>query len=126
MLKPSTLSKGDIIAMNRAYIDYEKFELLIQRGVIYVTKMKKNLKYTILSEAIYQTTDGLMEVGLATMVQITRMCYVDFLCYVDFFSMFNNPEKEWKSLYHRLQTHLQYRLWLTEEGLSNEKLTRTP
>ena len=48
MLKPSTLSKGDIMAMDRAYIDYEKFEQLTQRGVIYVTKMKKNLKYTIL------------------------------------------------------------------------------
>ena len=26
MLKPSTLNKGDIMAMDRAYIDYEKFE----------------------------------------------------------------------------------------------------
>ena len=42
MLKPSTLSKGDIMAMDRAYIDYEKFEQLTQRGVVYVTKMKKN------------------------------------------------------------------------------------
>lgn len=41
MLKPSTLSKGDIMAMDRAYIDYEKFEQMTQRGVIYVTKMKK-------------------------------------------------------------------------------------
>ena len=44
MLKPSTLNKGDIMAMDRAYIDYEKFEELTQRGVIYVTKMKKSLK----------------------------------------------------------------------------------
>ncbi len=42
MLKPSTLSKGDIMPMDRAYIDYEKFEQLTQRGVVYVTKMKKN------------------------------------------------------------------------------------
>ena len=34
MLKPTTLSKGDIMAMDRAYIDYDKFEQLTQRGVI--------------------------------------------------------------------------------------------
>ena len=64
MLKPSTLSKGDIMAMDRAYIDYEKFEQLTRRGVIYVTKMKKNLKYKILSDAMYQTPAGLMEVRI--------------------------------------------------------------
>lgn len=64
MLKPATLSKGDIMAMDRAYIDYEKFEQLTQHGVIYVTKMKKNLKYTILSDTMYQTPDGLMEVRI--------------------------------------------------------------
>lgn len=64
MLKPTTLSKGDIMAMDRSYIDYEKFEQLTQRGVIYVTKMKKNLKYTILSDTMYQTPDGLMEVRI--------------------------------------------------------------
>ena len=64
MLKPTTLSKGDIMAMDRAYVDYEKFEQLTQRGVIYVTKMKKNLKYTILSDTMYQSPDGLMEVRI--------------------------------------------------------------
>ena len=64
MLKPSTLSKGDIMAMDRAYIDYEKFEQLTQRGVTYVTKMKKNLKYKILSDTMYQTPDGQMEVRI--------------------------------------------------------------
>ena len=64
MLKPTTLSKGDIMAMDRAYIDYEKFEQLTRRGVIYVTKMKKNLKYTILSDTMYQTPEGLMEVRI--------------------------------------------------------------
>ena len=47
MLKQTTLSKGDIMAMDRAYIDYEKFQQLTERGVTYVTKMKKNLKYSI-------------------------------------------------------------------------------
>lgn len=61
MLQPKNLNKDDIIAIDRAYIDYEKFEALTQRGVIYVTKMKKNLNYNILQDAIYQTPDGLME-----------------------------------------------------------------
>lgn len=61
MLQPKNLNKEDIIAIDRAYIDYEKFEELTQRGVIYVTKMKKNLNYNILQDAIYQTPDGLME-----------------------------------------------------------------
>ena len=64
MLKPATLNKGDIMAMDRAYIDYEKFEQLTRRGVIYVTKMKKNLKYSILSDTMYQTPDGFMEVRI--------------------------------------------------------------
>ena len=64
MLKPSNLSKGDIVAMDRAYIDYEKFQQLTERGVIYVTKLKKNLKYTVLSDTMYQTPDGYMEVRI--------------------------------------------------------------
>ena len=62
MLKPSSLSKGDIIAMDRAYIDYEKFEQLTEKQVIYVTKMKKSLQYEILGDTIYQTPEGVMEV----------------------------------------------------------------
>ena len=62
MLKPSSLSKGDIIAMDRAYIDYEKFEQLTEKQVIYVTKMKKSLRYEILGDTIYQTPEGVMEV----------------------------------------------------------------
>ncbi len=64
MLKPSHLNKGDILAMDRAYIDYEKFEGLTQKGVIYVTKMKKSLNYSILSDTMYQTPEGLMEVRI--------------------------------------------------------------
>ena len=64
MLRPATLHKGDIMAMDRAYIDYEKFQQLTERGVIYVTKMKKSLKYTILSDTMYQTPDGLTEVRI--------------------------------------------------------------
>jgi hypothetical protein len=64
MLRPATLHGGDIIAMDRAYIDYEKLEEMTQRGVLYVTKMKKNLKYKISGDTIYQRPDGLMEVRI--------------------------------------------------------------
>ena len=64
MLQPTTLNKGDIMAMDRAYIDYEKLEEMTQRGVIYVTKMKKNLKYSILKDVMYQNPNGLMEVRI--------------------------------------------------------------
>ena len=64
MLKPSHLSKGEILAMDRAYVNYEKFEEMTQRGVIYVTKMKKSLTYSINSDTMYQTPNGLMEVRI--------------------------------------------------------------
>ena len=64
MLKPSHLNKGDIMAMDRAYIDYEKFEELSKRGVIYVTKMKKSLTYSISKDIMYQTDNGLMEIRI--------------------------------------------------------------
>ncbi len=61
MLKPANYHKGDIIAVDRAYVDYSKFDELDRRGVVYVTKMKKNLSYEPLSETIYTLPDGLME-----------------------------------------------------------------
>ena len=64
MLKPSDLNSGDIMAMDRAYIDYEKFEEMTKRGVIYVTKMKKNRNRKVLSDTMYQRPDALMEVRI--------------------------------------------------------------
>ena len=64
MLKPSVLNKGDTIAMNRAYIDYDKLEALTQREVMYVIKMKNNLKFNIIEDYMYQTAEGLMEVRI--------------------------------------------------------------
>ena len=61
MLKPSNYSSGDILAIDRAYIDYAKFEELTTRGVTYVTKMKKNLVYTIGCDTMYMSEKGLME-----------------------------------------------------------------
>ena len=59
MLKPSNYAKGDILAFDRAYIDYAKFEDLTRNDVVYVTKMKKNLVYETLSDTMYQNKEGL-------------------------------------------------------------------
>ena len=60
MLKPANYNDGDIIAMDRAYIDYARFGELTNRGVTYVTKMKKNLVYDTLSDTMYMLPCGLM------------------------------------------------------------------
>ena len=60
MLKPANYTSGDIIAFDRAYIDYAKFEELTRNGVIYVTKMKKSLVYAIGDDTMYMTPDGKM------------------------------------------------------------------
>ena len=60
MLKPANYTSGDILAFDRAYIDYAKFEELTRNGVIYVTKMKKNLVYAISDDTMYMTSDGKM------------------------------------------------------------------
>lgn len=64
MLRPSALNKGEIVVMNRAHIDYEKLEVLTQREMLYMKKMRKNLKYSIMENCIYQTKEGLMEVQI--------------------------------------------------------------
>lgn len=61
MLAPSFYNSGQIVAMDRAYINYEKFEELTQRNVVYVTKMKKNLTYEVLDGCIDMNTDGKMQ-----------------------------------------------------------------
>lgn len=61
MLVPSKFSEKEIAAMDRAYINYEKFEELTERNVVYVTKMKKNLKYELLFDFMEMTPDGKME-----------------------------------------------------------------
>ena len=61
MLKPSNYSSGDIVALDRAHIDYAKFEELTRKGVVYATKMKKNLVYETISDVMYMNASGLME-----------------------------------------------------------------
>lgn len=47
--------------MDRAYINYAKFEELTDRGAVYVTKMKKNLNHEVLVDCMRQNQHGLME-----------------------------------------------------------------
>ena len=61
MLAPSHFLHDEIVALDRAYINYEKFEELTQRNVVYVTKMKKNLKYETLVDCMDMNPDGRME-----------------------------------------------------------------
>lgn len=61
MLAPSHYKRDEITAMDRAYINYAKFEELTDRGVIYVTKMKKNLNYEVLVDCMHQNPQGVME-----------------------------------------------------------------
>ena len=61
MLVPSRSSEKEITAMDRAYINYEKFEELTVRNVVYVTKMKKNLKYELLFDFMEMAPEGKME-----------------------------------------------------------------
>ena len=50
---PADFDAGDFLAMDRAYIDIAKLEQLTQRKVVYVTKMKSNLKYETISDVMY-------------------------------------------------------------------------
>ena len=61
MLAPSYYQYNEIVAMDRAYINYEKFEELTERNVVYVTKMKKNLSYEVLVDCMDMNADGKME-----------------------------------------------------------------
>lgn len=61
MLKPVNFHDGDVLAMDRAYIDYAKLEDLTDRGVVYVTKMKKNLTFVLWEDIMWQNSMGLME-----------------------------------------------------------------
>lgn len=61
MLAPSHYSHNEIVALDRAYINYAKFEELTDRNVIYVTKMKKNLVYETKWDIMYQNEQGQMQ-----------------------------------------------------------------
>ena len=49
MLAPENFERGDLLALDRAYIDYGKFEELTKQGIVYVTKMKSGLTYKVVT-----------------------------------------------------------------------------
>lgn len=61
MLAPCHYGHDEIVALDRAYINYAKFEELTCRDVVYVTKMKKRLNYEVLVDCMHQNSQGLME-----------------------------------------------------------------
>ena len=61
MLAPNHFRHDEIVALDRAYINYAKSEALTERNVVYVTKMKKNLVYDTLVDCMYQNNNGEME-----------------------------------------------------------------
>ena len=73
MLAPSHYSRNSIVAMDRAYINYSKFEELTKLGVTYVTKMKKNLVYQTVSDVMYMNGEGLMEYRIQHVVFTKRV-----------------------------------------------------
>lgn len=60
MLAPAMYSNGEIVAMDRAYINYEKFGELTERNVVYVTKLKRNLVYETLVDCMDMDPSGRM------------------------------------------------------------------
>ena len=61
MIAPSSYPNYSLVAMDRAYINYKKFEVLTERNVVYVTKLKKNLTYEVLEDCMDMTEDGKMK-----------------------------------------------------------------
>ena len=61
MLVPSMYNAKEIVALDRAYINYGKFEELTERDVVYVTKMKKNLVYEVLVDCMDMLPSGEMQ-----------------------------------------------------------------
>ena len=61
MLIPNYYKHNEIVTMDRAYINYAKFEEMTDHDVVYVTKMKKNLSYETLVDCMDQNEEGKME-----------------------------------------------------------------
>ena len=60
-LAPTYYQHKEIVAMDRAYVNYEKFEELTDRNVVYVTKKKKSLRYETQVDCMEMNTEGKME-----------------------------------------------------------------
>ena len=67
-LIPERYANEELIAFDRAYINYEKFSELTQRGVIYVTKMKNNLSFERIADTDYEMTTDYGAVRVETIL----------------------------------------------------------
>ena len=67
-LSPERYANEELIAFDRAYINYEKFSELTQRGVIYVTKMKNNLSFERIADTDYEMTTDYGAVRVETIL----------------------------------------------------------
>ena len=66
MLKILNLPMGSFVAMDRAYIDYKYMQLMTEKGITYVTKMKSNLKYRLIDSVCRANHNGLVEVRISS------------------------------------------------------------
>ena len=66
MLKILDLPAGSFLAMDRAYIDYKYMQLMSEKCITYVTKMKSNLKCSLISREYWVNPHGLVEVKIST------------------------------------------------------------
>jgi len=71
MLKYLSLPKGSILTIDRAYIDYGVFQQFTDSGIIYVTKMKKNLVYKTLSSKYIVSPNGQVSMKIS-IVEFTK------------------------------------------------------
>lgn len=71
MLKYLSLPQGSILTIDRAYIDYAIFQQFTDNGIIYVTKMKKNLVYKTLSSKYMVTPNGQVSMKIS-IVEFTK------------------------------------------------------
>ena len=60
MLARACYQHHEIVAMDRAYVNYGKFEGLTERNVVYVTRMKKSLNYEVLVDCMDMSAEGKM------------------------------------------------------------------
>ena len=51
----ASLKKGEILVMDRGYVDLEHFRELSERGVVWVTRMKEGMQYDLLDEKKVKT-----------------------------------------------------------------------
>ena len=67
-LEDIALEPSDILVMDRAYIDYAFMESLTKKGVCYVTKMKKSLRYKTLESEYVVSQDGKVEAKISKII----------------------------------------------------------